>query len=564
MKKILCLIAALLYATTAVAEEIEAVSEISDVTVFPDRADVLRSARLSVPAGKHTIVFNNLPAGLIMDSLRVAGKGSAGFTIGSVETKQIFTTELAVAEEKNIQDKIAALRDRRRFIEAQIKAADTGKAYLEGLTKNPVPPAEQTGRAVQPLSPAAWQEAWRTIQNGMNQLGQEVIEKQISLRSLDKEIAALNNQLRNISTGRKSYKHVRVNVESNKNVQARLTLQYQIMGASWNPLYEARLNSADQTVSIVQYGNISQRTGEDWTNVALTLSTARPSVTMQPPVLSPIWLNLRNKEPVVQYSKNQRAAPMMAKMATNFAATDDMDMMELSAVGAGAANSPSIEEEAGFVQTTAVGTEFSGVFVIKGASNVPADGSEYRFNIGDYTNKAEIRAEIFPKADTSAYLIATLIFNGQLPLLPGHIALFRDGAFIGHSYMEMLRPNEKLHLAFGQDEKIRTTYTTLGGETTEGGVISRETKKDALSRTDVQNLHNQPLKIAVYEQIPVSRNSDVSVKIIKDKTTAGYVMEPNKKVGQVQWESVYQPKEKKEILFGYSIAWPKDRVLTGL
>ena len=74
MKKTLCFIIALMYTGTAFAGEIEAVSEISDVTVFPDRADVSRIARLSVPAGKHTIVFNSLPAGLITDSLRVAGK----------------------------------------------------------------------------------------------------------------------------------------------------------------------------------------------------------------------------------------------------------------------------------------------------------------------------------------------------------------------------------------------------------------------------------------------------------------------------------------------------------
>ena len=116
----------------------------------------------------------------------------------------------------------------------------------------------------------------------------------------------------------------------------------------------------------------------------------------------------------------------------------------------------------------------------------------------------------------------------------------------------------------GQDEKIRVVYTTLGGETTEGGVITRETRKDVLSRTDVQNLHKQPLKIAVYEQMPVSRNSDLTVKIIKDKTTPGYVAEPNNKVGLIRWESVYQPQEKQEILYGYSIAWPKDRILIGM
>lgn len=557
MKKNFCFILCLAFTATASASEIEALSEISAVTVFPDRADVSRSSTLTVPAGKHTIVFNGLPANLLTDSLRVSGKSAGGLTIGSVETKQIFSAELAVAEEKNIQDKIAALRDQRQFIEAQIKAADTGKAYLEGLTKAPSLPVERTER--NSLSPASWKEAWQTIQNGMNQLGKEAIEKKIKLRSVDNEINALSNQLRKMATGKKSYKQVRVNVETNKNVKADLNLHYQITGASWKPLYEARLNSAENTIDIVQYGNISQKTGEDWTNVALTLSTARPSVTMQPPVLEPIWLNLKSNEYGNQYQLQRKSMPMMAKIATNFAPTDAMSFAEIDSTKLQA-----VEQDAKFVQTVSVGTEFSGVFVIKGTSNVPADGSEYRFNIGEHSNKAEIRAEIYPKIDTSAYLIATSVFNGQLPLLPGSIALFRDGAFIGNSELEMIRPNEKIHLAFGPDEKIRAVFSALGGETSEGGVIARETKKDVLSRTTVQNLHNQPLKIAVYEQLPVSRNSDITVKIIKDKTTEKYVEEPNDKVGQIRWESVYQPKEKKEILFGYSVSWPKDKTLTGL
>jgi len=54
------------------------------------------------------------------------------------------------------------------------------------------------------------------------------------------------------------------------------------------------------------------------------------------------------------------------------------------------------------------------------------------------------------------------------------------------------------------------------------------------------------------------------VKIIKDKTTPGYTVNPNDKVGLIKWESVYQPQEKKEINYGYSVSWPKERILTGL
>ena len=543
----------------AFAGEIETVSDIFAVTVFPDRADISRIASLDIPAGKHTLVFNRMPDGLITDSLRVEGKGSSGFTIGSVETKQIFTSEFAIAEEKALQDKIAALHDQRRFIEAQINAANAGKTFLENMAKTPA--ATPIDAKTQSFSPAVWQEAWHTIQNGMNELGRETIEKQQKIREIDKEINTLNRQLREISTGKKGYKQIRVNVETNKLVKARMTLQYQIKGASWKPLYEARLDSANETVEIVQYGNIAQKTGEDWTNVALTLSTARPSLTMRPPVLSPIWLNIRSKEIVVRHqNKHFKSTGAIRSQALNLAATDSI------ALGA-AASSDEDEVFSEKAENTAVsvdGREFSGEFAIKGASNVPADGAEYRFNIGSYTNKAEIRAEIFPQTDSSAYLIASVLYNGSLPLLPGNIALFRDGAFIGNSDMEMLRPNEKLNLAFGQDEKISVSYTVLGGETSEGGVISRDTKKDLLSRTEIQNLHNLPLKIAIYEQLPVSRNSDVSVKIIKDKTSAGYVTEPDGKVGLIQWESVFPAKEKKEILFGYSVSWPKDKILTGL
>lgn len=552
MKKTLLLLSAVFCANAAYADEIVADSRIAAVTVFPDRADISRTASPTLPAGKHTVVFNGLPAGLMTDSLRVDGKGDGGFMIGSVETKQIFTTEAAVAEEKKLQEQITALRDQRRFIEAQIKAAETGKAFLESLTKAPSAPAGQKERS----TPAVWQEGWRAIQNGMNDLGKEVVEKQIKIRSLDNEIAALNSRLKKISTGGKSYKQVRVNVEVPKNVRATMNLQYQIAGASWRPLYEARLDSEKQTVHIVQYGNIAQKTGEDWSNVLLTLSTARPSATTQPPVLSPIRLDLRSNERVVQYN-GARSRAAFKSNAPVFAARNTVMPEDAEAV-----------DEAAFIEAetmsaNAIGTEFSGVFAIRGTSNVPADGADHRFNIGDYTNTAEIRAELFPNADQAAYLIATTVFNGQLPLLPGTMALFRDGSFIGDSSLDLLRPNEKLHLSFGQDEKIRAVYTPLGGETTEGGVITRETQKDIISRTEVRNLHNRPLKIAVYEQIPVSGNSDVSVKIIKDKTTAGYVTEPDGKVGLIRWEGVYQPKEKKDISFGYSIIWPKDRVLTG-
>lgn len=548
-------------ASPAYASDITAVSEISAVTVFPDRANIERTAKITLPAGKHTVVFDDLPSGLISESVRVSGKGKKKFTIGSVETKRIFQTDPAVASERKMQDELTRLRDKRRYLEADIRAADTGKAFLEGLSRAPQTPLSDKSEAREQSSPDTWKKGWETLQSGMKTLGREIIEKQIELRSLDSEISALQQKLSQSATGRKSTKQIRINVESAMDNNAELVLQYQIFGASWQPLYEARLDSKAQKTTLTQFGNISQKTGEDWNNVALTLSTATPSVQMTPPVLTTKWLNLKTNIPVpVRRSARVKMKAMGRAAVSNFAAMDTVDGAVQESVSFDAEEL----EDAAVEQAVVAATEFSGVFVVKGLSNVPADGAEYRFTIGDYVSKAEIRAETMPASDPSAYLIATTVYDGELPLLAGRMALYRDGAFIGTSSMEMLRPNEKLHLSFGQDDKIRVKFTSLGGEKTEGGVINKETKIDTLARFEVQNLHDMPLKISVYDSLPVARDADITVSVLKNKTTAGYVESPNNKVGTIMWEGTYAPRQKKTIDFGYSVSYPKDRILTGM
>ena len=561
MKKAFLILSLCFFTLPLHAEEITIESKISAVTVFPDRANISRMAKFSLPAGKNTLIFNELPAGLMTDSIRVSGKGTRAFSIGSVETKQVFSNVYVVAEEKKLQDQLTEMRDQRLVLEAELKAIEAGKIFVEGLSRSPSTPVPLgSGEKQEKLDPDSWKKAWQTIQTGMSTLGKEAINKQIAIRKLDAEINAVQQKLRSMSTGRKSYRQVRVNVESKTPAEAEVTLQYQIYGASWQPLYEARLDSDKKKVVISQYGNISQRTGEDWTGVALTLSTAFPSVNMAPPQLHPRWLDLASP---IQQDRVYRSKSMKMEMSrgagmANFAAAPTYDGAMVNVAG----DMPMAEADVAVAVTSA--TEFSGVFEIKGASNVPADGAEYRFTVGDYTSEAEIRAETTPAQDASAYLISTLTFKGELPLLPGKLALYRDGAFIGNSFLDLLRPNEKLHLSFGQDDKIRVKFTSLGGEKSEGGVIIRDAKKDALSRMEIQNLHNQPIKIAVYDLLPIARNSDISVKILKDKTTPGYISEPNNKVGVIMWESIYNPKEKKTIDFGYSVTYPKDRILQGM
>ncbi len=60
-------------------------------------------------------------------------------------------------------------------------------------------------------------------------------------------------------------------------------------------LVAAALRRASQyqtgAIELAYYGNVRQQTGENWDNVKLSLSTARPSVGARMPELEPWWLN---------------------------------------------------------------------------------------------------------------------------------------------------------------------------------------------------------------------------------------------------------------------------------
>jgi hypothetical protein len=66
--------------------------------------------------------------------------------------------------------------------------------------------------------------------------------------------------------------------------------------------------------------------------------------------------------------------------------------------------------------------------------------------------------------------------------------------------------------------------------------------------------------VVVYDQIPVSKNSDITVNQgdFSDKPTA-----VDKDTGKLTWEIELPPKLKKAIEFGYSVEWPKGKEISG-
>src|SRR3569833_2052131 len=88
------------------------------VTVYSDRAKVTREAVIALPSGSHTVIFHNLPAILLPDSLRAEGTSKANIKFGAVDSKRIMAAQLAAPREKELNDQLEALHDQQSLLNA--------------------------------------------------------------------------------------------------------------------------------------------------------------------------------------------------------------------------------------------------------------------------------------------------------------------------------------------------------------------------------------------------------------------------------------------------------------
>lgn len=539
------------FALPAWAAEIAVESRPSAVTVFPDRAVVTRSGQVRLPAGSHTLVVDGLPSGLIAQSLRVTGSGPAGLLIGSVESKVVARQELVHEHERALNLRLVELKDQRRMLEAQVMALQIRQGFIESLAKSAAEGLKGENADGQ-MRPDQWEQAWTRLQAGSEQTFKDIVAQDIAVRGVDEQIRKAEADLRAVRTGSKAQARLRIQVESPKDGTMAVAVEYQVPGASWFPVYDARLSTETAKLSLAQFGTVRQRTGEDWAEVALTLSTAQPAQGSQMPELQPWWIMAQT--PMLPGAVGS-AAPLAAAPAP--AAKQEMAMRKA------ARDEP---EAAPAEQRTAevVASEFAAEYRIPGKVAVPADSAEHRFPISSKELSAALSARVVPKRDARAYLHAEIKVEGEAPTLSGPISLYRDGTYIGGARLASFKPGDTAELSFGVDEKVTVEFLPQRGQSGEQGFISKEKRIERRFKTNLANLHGRPLKIMVYDQLPVSRTEEIKVTLLDKDTTPGYAKDVQDRPGILAWTWDAKPGEKKSIDFGYVVTYPPDKVPAGL
>lgn len=525
------------------AADVDASSAVDAVTVYPDGASVTRLVTLDLPAGDNSAVLKDFPLTLDPSSLRVEGEASAKLTIGAIDAKPPRAAPPVNLPE--LDKRIEALRDQRADLQGAINAAAARRKFAERFAEASPAGIGDKGEA-RPI--AEWRTAFAAVGEEVAAADSTIRDAERKQRELDREIARLESDK---AQKPPSKLEVRIEVAAAAATKATLRMTYAVRNARWTPLYDARLDTGAKdrkpALELVRRAEITQNTGEDWSNVALSVSTVRTARGGRAPDLNSL---------IVQYPPPPRGAASASgsmDYAKPLLRSAPAPMQKLAEPASPAS------ERADEQQAAAEVGSFQVVFKIPGRVSLGASEGAKSLRVSSAVLAPDLMVRAVPVLDPTAFLEASFRQNEDAPLLPGRVAIYRDGVFVGRTSMAAVGKDETVRLGFGADDKIKIERTVVKRNEGSAGLIVTTSKTDERSfKTVIRNGHDFPIRVAIEDQLPVSENEDILVEMLPSSTPPTTTNLRDRR-GVLEWAFEAKTGEVRDIGFAWRVRWPKDK-----
>ena len=537
MKKLWFLLSCLIVAYHAGAQSTKPVdSKITDVTVFLNRAQVTREVKTHVDAGRTNLVITSLTSQLDPESIQLSAKGN--FIIMGVSHQQNYLSDV------NPPLKLKVLRDSLSYYQKMITLQQSQKEILN-KEEQMVLSNQKIGGANQNLTVAELKSMADFFRIRLGEIVTSRMKYDETIGRLNERIIRLQSQV-NEQTDlySKNTSEIVVSISAQSATTVDMDLQYIVSNAGWNAVYDLRAINTKSPIQLSYKANVFQRTGEEWNNVKLTLSTANPSLGGLKPELLAWYLDF--PQPV--YSPRDKKAKYPAFRSAPAAA----GMMKEEV----AADYDEAETLANY--TTTVQTSLNTEFVIALPYTVNSSNKPTLVDIRQHELKADYQYAVAPKLESDAFLLARVFGWEEFNLLPGEANVFFEGTFVAKTVIDPNNIKDTLSVSLGRDKRI---------------VVKREKLKDFSSRKaigtnqrdsyayeiSVRNTKNELIKITVEDQVPVSQNSQIEVTL----TDAGNAVQQSG-TGKLTWQLSVAPGETKKVVYKFEVKYPKERTIPAL
>jgi uncharacterized protein (TIGR02231 family) len=500
-------------------------------------------------AGEQVVEVGPLPMSLDGDSIRVSGRGPA----------TVLGVDLVLRRHDKPSDAtVGAVHEQRRQLSAETAEMDDAETVLRQRQAFLIALGERaSGTYARAL--AGGETAAESVTAFAATMGGELTSVLAGVRDLQRRrtevadrIAALDRQLRDLSNKHEpDARYAVIALAVSEPGAVELDVSYQVPGAGWRSTYDVRLTG--DTLQLSWFGLVEQRTGEDWPECELSLSTARTSGVAAVPELAPWYLDPYVRAPAVYASRSFGGAPggggfPPAPMAAAAPVGAPMQLESTLDVAA-PMQLGQAEVEAGATAAT---------YRPARAVAVPADGTTARATITVLDLAARLDHVTAPASSTDVHLRAVVANSSAHTFPPGPAAVFHEADFVSRTALSTWAPGEELELALGLDDRVRVERE-LTKRTATKATLGSSRRREVEYRTTVANYTGREIRLTVLDQLPVSRHDGITVR----ETTVEPPPAERTDLGVLTWRLTLPEGKSSTLRLGYRVETTKGIELSG-
>lgn len=500
-------------------------TKVEAVTIFLNQAEVTRIAEVSIDPNSSELVIGGISTLIDPNSIQV--KGTGDFIIMGTSFRRNFLSE------ENLPDKIVQLKDQVSVLDRKLSGVSNKiqalRAEEELLKANQNIKGDQQNLTVTELQSMA--EYYRTR---LLAIADDVYDLEKEQQKLKERQQKLKNQLNEEQSREQQVTgEIVITVNSSQTQQVKVMVSYLVPRAHWNPIYDLRAYDGSGQLNLLYGAEVFQETGEDWSDVDLTLSTTNPSVGGAVPELKPWYLDF------------QRAVQLRG------AASFNNQPMSMQAEMADEESAKSITS-----YTTIKDNLISKSYAIGIPVTIPSGGKKVKVSIREEQLSSDWVYQAAPKIDQQVYLVAKTKGWKDLDLLPGSMNVFYEGGLINKTTIDPKA--DEFHITLGKVNDIQVERKPMK-DLTDDQLIGNKRRIKYQYEILVSNHRAEEATVELFDQLPVSKNADITVEPMElsGATT-------NKSTGELKWTMNVPAKGKHSLEFGYEVKFPKDQRVPNL
>jgi uncharacterized protein (TIGR02231 family) len=559
-----------LLASAVFADAPRTTGTITKVTVYRGQALVTRAVNVDLPQGASELIVDNLPAQVVPES--IYAQAADAVKVLSVRYRERPVMEDTREEVKQLDAQIEEVKHKLKYAESENLHFNQQWQMFEKLKDFTVTAAQSDlNRGLLTFEPI------QGLATFIEQKGLEYhkhkLELEDQIAQLKKEQELLERKRNELTAGRsRTEREAVLFISADGARKAAIEMSYLVNGANWLQQYNLRANPKKSNCLIEYNAVVNQTSGEDWNGVAISLSTAEPSMVASPPTLTPmlVALSLPAQQAQQQESASwendmrQYRASRKEYIKKGPAANVELNILALRnqafAYNVIADRGQLVE----FQQKMAEISRTEGISVaydLPGKLTLPSRSDQQLVTIAAITAKADFTLVATPLLTDYVYLQADVLNDSDTILLPGQASMFRDGGFVGKSQLPAVTIGEKFTAGFGIDSQVQMVHELEDKQTRIQGGNRIDTYQ---YRIALSNYKNTAVELRLLDRLPYTDDASVKIELAKTEpqvSTDGEYLRTARKKGILRWDMKLSPNtvDEKATIVKYSFTMEYDR-----